>query len=83
MRATRDNPWAEAVLHVLAHVRAGADLAPSLWNPAWVDYSRAEIGPAERRTLAEDAKMLGALLGTHDAQANAQLVAFFVHFLKP
>jgi hypothetical protein len=76
MRVERANPWAEAVVHVFAHVEGGAQLAPSLWNPAWVAFTREHIGPTDGRTLAEDARVLGALLTTHAAQVSAQFVAW-------
>ena len=76
MRVQRANPWAEAIVHVLAHVRGGAELAPSLWSPAWVAYSREHLGPAEGRTLGEDARVLGGLMSTHHAQVCAQFVAW-------
>lgn len=74
MEVTRANAWAEAVTHVLAHVRAGAELAPSLWSPAWVAFV------AEHRggdcTLDEDARLLERLLTSHEAHVQAQLVAW-------
>jgi len=71
----RTLPWADLVFHVLAHVRAGAELAPSLYDPAYTAWAERALGPASGRALAEDLRALGALLATHEAQATAQLVA--------
>lgn len=69
-------PWAEAVFHVLAHVRASARLPASLWEPAWVDFVERVAGPASERLLAEDAAVLGELLSSHEALSRAQLLAW-------
>ena len=69
-------PWAERVFHVLAHVRATAHLAPSVYDAVWIAFAEAHLGPASDRTLSEDAAALGALATTHDALARIQHVAW-------
>lgn len=69
-------PWAERVFHVLAHVRATAHLAPSVYDPRWIARVERVVGPAHARTLAEDAATLGVLAPDHDALAHLQLVAW-------
>lgn len=66
--------FAELVFHVLAHVRATAHLAPSVYDRAYVDFV-ARHAP-RRRTLHDDAATLGALAGTHDALVRVQLLAW-------
>lgn len=68
--------WAERVFHVLAHVRATAHLAPSLYDEAWIRRAAAALGPAESRPLAEDAATIGALAPDHDRLARVQLLAW-------
>lgn len=68
--------WAELVFHVLAHVRATAALAPSLFDPAWIDRVQRVSGPASSRALGEDAEVLGRAVVTHDALARVQLLAW-------
>jgi hypothetical protein len=69
-------PWADLVFHVLAHVAAGAHLAPSLHDARYVQQAAAHLGPAHQRPLAEDARALGALLRDHDSMARAQHLAW-------
>lgn len=70
------NPWAEAVLHVLAHVRATAAQPSSLHDDQWIDYAARMLGAAGSRSLAEDAAVLGASLLTDRALSRAQLLAW-------
>jgi len=69
-------PWADLVFHVLAHCRDTASLPASLFDAAYVARISAALGPADGRTLAEDADALGRLLITHEALAEAQLLAW-------
>lgn len=64
----------EAVFHVLAHVDCGA-IAASCFDPRYVAWARDALGPAEARTLAEDASVL-ALVRDHDAFARLQRLAW-------
>jgi len=68
--------WAERVFHVLAHVRATAHLAPSVYDPRWIARVERVLGPARTRTLAEDAATLGVLAPDHHTLAHLQLVAW-------
>jgi hypothetical protein len=68
--------WAEAVLHVLAHVRATAHLAASLHDAGYVEAAAKALGPAVERPLAEDARLLGVLLPTFAGLARAQGLAW-------
>lgn len=72
----RVNGWAEAVFHVLAHVRATAHLAASAYDADYVAAIALQLGPAARRALRDDAALLGHLLSTHDALAAAQVLAW-------
>jgi hypothetical protein len=67
-------PFADLVFHVLAHVPA--DAAASAWDPTYMSWAEARLGPASARALGEDARALAALLGTHEALVRAQLVAW-------
>lgn len=73
MRVAPAAPWAEAVLHVLAHVDVGR-VAASCFCAAWIAEARARFGPAEARTLAEDARLLASAAGTHEALARVHAV---------
>jgi hypothetical protein len=68
--------WAEAVLHVLVHVRATAGLPASLYDAGYVAEVERVLGPADGRALGEDAAILGRVLPTHEALANAQRLAW-------
>jgi hypothetical protein len=72
--AIEERPWAEVVFHVLAHVPGGA--AASLWEPRYVRWAEARLGPASLRALGDDVRALAALLPDHDALATAQLLAW-------
>lgn len=63
-------------MHVLAHVRATAHLAPSLFDAEYIGFAARALGVAEERHLAEDAHAIGLLATTHDALVGAQLVAW-------
>jgi hypothetical protein len=68
--------WAELVLHVLAHARGTSHLAASLYDADYVAYSTGRLGPAESRHLAEDARILGAMVHSHQALSDVQLLAW-------
>lgn len=68
--------WAEAVFHVLAHVRATAHLAPSAYDPSYVAEAARALGPAEERLLAADAARIGALATTFDAMVDVEQLAW-------
>ncbi len=76
MLLTSVSPWAEAVLHVLAHVRATAAFPSSLYDAGWMQYAERTIGRSAQRSLAEDASVLGDVLRTDAALSQAQLVAW-------
>ncbi len=73
MRVAAATPWAETVLHVLAHVDVGR-IAASCFSPAWIRYAADRFGPATERLLAEDARLLAQAAGTHDVLAQAHAV---------
>ena len=66
--------WMEAVFHVLAHVDCGP-IAASCFDPRYVAWARRVLGPAEERTLAEDAAVL-ARVRDHEAFARLQRLAW-------
>lgn len=68
--------WAEAVFHVLAHVRATAHLAPSAYNPSYVTEAARALGRAEDRLLAADAARIGALAATFEQMADVEQLAW-------
>ncbi|MCL4748830.1 MAG: hypothetical protein KJ015_01655 [Myxococcales bacterium] len=68
--------FADLVFHVLAHVRRSAGEAASVYDPEWVRFAASHLGPAESRTLAEDADALGQLAPGHEALSRLQLVAW-------
>lgn len=68
--------FADLVFHVLAHVRGSAGVPASVYDPDWVRFAAAHLGPAESRTLAEDAAALGRLASGHEALSRLQLVAW-------
>ena len=63
------------MLHVLAHLEA-AGLAASCYNPAWIAWARARLGPVSTRPLAEDLHVLTRTALTHDVLARAQTLAW-------
>ena len=67
-------PWARAVFHVLAHVEVGGPA--SCHDPRYVAEAAARFGAAEDRELGSDARALASLLGTHEALARAQALAW-------
>lgn len=66
--------FADLAFHVLAH--APIDAAASAWDPTYVAWSAARLGPASERALGEDARALAATLGSHEALVRAQLLAW-------
>jgi hypothetical protein len=65
----------ELCFHVLAHVEGTRQLPASAYSPAYVAWARSLLGDPERRTLAEDARMLAGAFPTHSALAGAQALA--------
>lgn len=68
--------WMDLVFHVLAHVEGTAGLAASNFDPVYVAFAEALLGPASDRTLGGDRSLLAAALPTHARLARAQLVAW-------
>lgn len=66
--------WPELVMHVLAHVPG--DAPASVYDAPYVAFAEAQLGPANGRALGEDAAVLSAALGGHQALAQAQIVAW-------
>lgn len=60
---------------MLAHVDVGP-VAASCFEPTWIAFAEARLGPAGERALGDDARHLAAALATHDALAAAHGVAF-------
>ena len=73
MRIRPATPWAETVLHVLAHVNVGS-VAASCHSPAWIAWAEERLGPAGERLLAEDARTLAQVARTHEVLARAHAV---------
>jgi hypothetical protein len=69
-------PWSDAVFHVLAHVRATASLASSVFDARYVATAERALGPASERGLGEDARVLGEILPTFAALARVQALAW-------
>ncbi len=68
--------WGDLVFHVLAHVRGTRHLAASVYDRTYLDFVACHVGPAEARTLGEDAGVLGRAAATHEALAAVQLLAW-------
>ncbi len=66
--------WPELVMHVLAHVPSEA--AASVYDARYVAYAQERLGPAGERPLGEDAAVLSRTLASHQALAQAQIVAW-------
>jgi len=67
------------VLHVLAHVDAG-NQAASCHDAGWIAWVGAQLGRASDRALADDARVLAEVLGSHDALIAAHALAWtFAH----
>ena len=60
---------------MLAHVDAG-NLAASCHDAGWIAWAAAELGPATGRPLAEDARLLAQVLGSHDGLVAAHALAW-------
>ena len=67
--------WAEAVLHVLAHVDARG-LAASCHDVRWVAWAEQHLGCAADRSLEQDARVLAGVLTTHEQLAAAHALAW-------
>jgi hypothetical protein len=68
--------WGDLVFHVLAHVRGTRHLAASVYDRTYLDFVACHVGPAEARTLGEDAWVLGRAAATHEALGAVQLLAW-------
>jgi hypothetical protein len=68
--------WPDLLFHVLAHVAGTAALASSVYDPAYVRFVERSLGSAHERPLGEDADVLGRVLGSHEALARVQLLAW-------
>lgn len=66
---------AELFFHVLAHVEGTRKLPASVHSPAYVAWAQGLLGDPERRTLAEDARLLAGAFPTHEALARLQALA--------
>jgi hypothetical protein len=72
---TAASTWTESVFHVLAHVEAHG-LAASCYNPTWITWASAELGPLEERALATDVAVIARTVTTHDELARVQALAW-------
>ncbi len=68
--------WADLVFHVLAHAAGTRNLPASVYDPVYVAFCERSLGPAEERTLAEDALALSKLATSHQELARVGLVAW-------
>jgi hypothetical protein len=68
--------WADLVFHVLAHVQGGRRFASSLEDPLYRGFCERHLGPADARSLGEDARHLSQVLTSHEVLARLQWVAF-------
>ncbi len=68
--------WLDLVFHVLAHVEGTAGLAASIYDPVYVAFAEAHLGPAAGRTLGGDRSLLAAALPAQEQLARAQLLAW-------
>lgn len=74
-----ERSWGDLVFHVLSHVRGTAHLAASTYDPAYVAFVREHLGPAENRTLGEDAVILAREAPDHRTLVRAQSLAWLFH----
>lgn len=65
----------ELCFHVLAHVAGTRQLPASAHSEAYVKWAQGLLGDPERRTLAEDTRLLAGAFPTHEALANVQALA--------
>jgi hypothetical protein len=65
VKIARASRWTDAVFHVLAHVPV--DAPASVYDPVYIRFAGRKI---------DDAALLASLLPTHDALAEAQLLAW-------
>ncbi len=70
-----EHPWADLVLHVLAHIRDLARFPSGLWEPGYVQFVADVAGPVEERALADDVFVLGQSVDSHQALAKLHLLA--------
>ncbi len=75
MRVVVAPAWPRAVFHVLAHIDVGS-VAASCFDPSYVAWAAAQVGPADLRDLGADRAVLAAALSAHDVSAAAQAIAF-------
>lgn len=78
MRARRlklSRPWADLVLHVLAHVQSLSRFPAGLWDPAYAAFVAGAAGPACERALGQDVDVLGRAIGSHEQLARLHLLA--------
>lgn len=78
MRARRlrqSRPWADLVLHVLAHVQSLSRFPAALWDPAYAAFVAGATGPACERALGQDVEVLGRVIGSHEQLARLHLLA--------
>jgi hypothetical protein len=69
-------PWPDLVFHVLDHVEGTARLPASSFDRRYVAFCREHLGPAEERTLGEDARVLSVVAPNHRTLASVQLLAW-------
>lgn len=68
-------PWADLVVHVLAHVQGLARFPSGLWNPAYVREVERRLGSASERTLAEDTQVLAQAVTDHEMLSRLHWLA--------
>lgn len=67
--------YAELFFHVFAHVAETARLPASVADRRYVAWCEQLLGAAEKRTLAEDARLLASEFATHGALVGVQALA--------
>ncbi|MGE5788965.1 MAG: hypothetical protein ACM3ZE_30530 [Myxococcales bacterium] len=70
-----DMIWPELVFHVLAHLEDTAHLPSSLFDRAYVEMAKAQLGPVSGRALGKDLMVLSAQLTSHERLSRVQLIA--------
>ena len=75
-------PWRDLVFHVLAHVGETAHLPSSVFSAGYVAFVEGSLGSAANRSLAEDCRLLGQILNTHESLARAQVLAWLFDDLE-
>jgi hypothetical protein len=66
---------ADLFFHVFAHVAGTKQLPASVHSAEYVAWARGRLGDPAKRTLAEDARLLGDAFPTHEALAAVQVLA--------